>query len=62
MNDKNNRGDGNLLADLVIIALFVAAVVLVAYGLHQIFRPAMWIWLGAAAIYLAVGMSKTREK
>lgn len=48
--------------DLLIVVLFFGAVGLIAYGLSLIFRPAMWIFLGLAAVYLAVGMSRTREK
>lgn len=51
----------DFIKDLMIVILFFGAVALIAYGLQLIFRPLMWIFLGAAAVYLAAGLSRTRE-
>ena len=48
----------DFIKDLMIIILFFGAVGLIAFGLYQLLRPLMWIFLGAAAVYLAACMSK----
>lgn len=56
----DNKHD--FLRDLLIVILFFGAVGLIAWGLRMIFRPLMWIFLGTAAMYLAVCVSRTGEK
>ena len=54
----DNRND--FVKDLLVMILFFGAVGLIAYGLSLIFRPIMWIFLGAAAVYLASGVSRSK--
>lgn len=54
----DNKHD--FIKDLLIVILFFGAVGLIAYGLSLIFRPIMWIFLGAAAVYLASGLSRSK--